>query len=136
MNKKKVQVIIFAKKETEIVLLLLQTRPDRNEHWQNITGGVDEGETFERAAQRELQEETGIVSELRELDLEFNFHDRWGKDVLEKVYFQLLDQVPQNITLCEKEHQAYKWLPISDVTKNHFGYPSNFEAFSKAKELI
>jgi len=38
-----------------------------SEAWQMPQGGIDEGETPETAAQRELEEETGVTSDLAEI---------------------------------------------------------------------
>ena len=133
---KKVQVVTLAKDSNEIFVLLLQTKEDRNFSWQNVTGSVDPGEDFLAGAKRELIEETGLSTELLELPLSFEFHDRWGKDVQEKVYLATLSHIETKITLDPQEHGDFKWINIKEVNESNFGYPSNFEAFQKALETV
>lgn len=129
-KKQKIQIVIVAENH----LLLLQFAKIHNEGFQNITGSVEDSETFLEAAQRELQEETGTSSPIIDLHHEFHFHDRWGADVQEKVFLCHFDKIPA-ITL-SKEHQNFKWVPLESVDPLQFVFPSNFEAFRKARELI
>ena len=62
MKKRKVQVAIFHLDEQQQKhFLLLKTNKKRGEFWQNVTGSVEEGESFEQGAIREVIEETGLV---------------------------------------------------------------------------
>ncbi len=133
---KKVQVVTLAQENKEYFLLLLQMNEDRGFLWQNVTGSVDPGEEFFTAGKRELLEETGIKSNLTELPLSYEFHDRWGKDVIEKVYLATLPKKNDSITLDANEHINYRWINIKEVNAEHYAYPSNFESFKKALEYI
>lgn len=134
---KKVQVVVIDKARAPKQLLLLQTKKERGSFWQNITGSLEEGETFYKGALRELKEETGIeASSLIDLDLGFKFKDRWEKDVLEQVYLCPLEETPKEIKISELEHQDYKWISIDKVKNEHFKYPSNYEAFCVAINKI
>ena len=128
--KQKIQIVTIAENQ----LLLLQFAKFYNEGFQNITGSVEDDETFKEAAHRELVEEIGIVSPLIDLHQEFHFHDKWGADVEEKVFLCSPSKLPA-IRL-SAEHQRFKWIPVSEVTKENFVFPSNFEAFEKALEFI
>ena len=129
MPKEKIQIVTIAENQ----LLLLQFAKFHNNGFQNITGSVEKGETFREAANRELFEETGLSGHLIETPLQFEFLDRWGFKVLEKVFFCKFDKIP-SITLSD-EHLNYKWIPINKVTLNDFVFPTNFEAFKKSLEL-
>jgi 8-oxo-dGTP pyrophosphatase MutT (NUDIX family) len=128
--KQKIQIVTIAQNQ----LLLLQFAKIHNEGFQNITGSVEYDETFVEAARRELLEEISVASPVIDIHHEFYFHDRWGNNVEEKVFLCLLDKIP-NITLSE-EHQSFKWIPLENVTSEHFVFPTNFEAFQKALEFI
>lgn len=131
---RKVQIVIIGGQEFN-KLLLLQTKEDRDEHWQNVTGSVDEGETFYSAALREVKEETNLDVELIELSLQFEFTDRWKKNVCEKVFLgKVLEEV--EVKISEQEHQDYKWLYFNDVTKESFGYESNWQSFNCARDWL
>ena len=135
----KVQVVlIYLPEEVSISnaqVLLLQMNDERGAHWQSVTGSVDPGENFEQAAKRELIEETGVNADIIELDLNFEFHDRWGKDVFEKVYLAKVKSIPK-VVISSDEHQNYKWVNLDDISQKSFGYPSNYQAYLKALEVL
>ena len=127
--KQKVQIVIFAHDQ----LLLLQFASGRDNGFQNVTGSVEDDENFVEAARRELLEETGIVSSVIDIHHTFHFHDRWGREVEEKVFLCVLLTTPE-IKISE-EHQSFKWSPISSVIVSDFAYPTNYEAFKKSLEF-
>lgn len=136
--KKKVQVIVFRKAFSGIELLLLQTNERRGYFWQNITGSVDQGETYEKAALREFAEETGVESrpeKLIKLDLVFNFKDRWGKQAVEKCFVFILNG-RFDIIIDPDEHSDFRWIPLDQVQSEDYQYPSNYEAFQLAKNKV
>ena len=137
MMHKKVQVVIIDCSRKGPKALLLQTNSKRGEFWQNVTGSVEGDETFFSGAQRELVEETGIQTEdIFDLDLKFNFTDQYGKEVVEKAYVALLKSTPTEITLDPHEHIDYKWKNLDAITTQDFKFPTNFEAFQKAKARV
>ena len=69
------------------------------------------------------------------MDLNFEFTDRWNKNVLEKVYVALVTK-SENIVLCQKEHQSFKWIKISEINIDNFGYESNWLSFLTTREWI
>jgi 8-oxo-dGTP pyrophosphatase MutT (NUDIX family) len=131
---KKVQIIVIEKENLQR-LLLLQTKEDRNFHWQNITGSVDGDESFEEAARRELLEESGLKGEIHILDTEFTFKDRWNKNVIEKVFLALVS-FTEKVSISSQEHQDFKWKSISEINREDFGYESNWLSFLSARKFI
>jgi len=130
--KQKVQIVTIA----EGKLLLLQFAKERGmgEAFQNITGSIEYDESYLEGAQRELLEEIGIVASLVDLNHAFYFQDRYGFKVEEKVFLFNPDKIP-SIRL-SAEHQSYKWVALDEVKISDFLFPSNFEAFLKALEII
>ncbi|WP_372656257.1 NUDIX domain-containing protein [Halobacteriovorax sp.] len=131
---KKVQVVIIGGENLN-KLLLLQMKKDRGELWQNVTGSVDEGENFLEAASRELLEETGLSGQLTELEIQFEFNDRWNRNVLEKVFLAKVSGEPE-VMISEEEHQDYKWLPLTQVTDKSFGHKSNYISFLESLKNV
>jgi 8-oxo-dGTP pyrophosphatase MutT (NUDIX family) len=131
----KIQVIVFNKKEDEILFLILKTIPKKDSFWQPITGGVEEGETFEEAAIREIGEEIGIKNNVKLIDIDYSFdfiHE--DKEKHEKVFGV---EVPSesNIIISE-EHVEYKWVRGEDAINNYLKWDSNKLGFKKLIELL
>ena len=136
MEKRKVQVVIFHyAKDNKKHFLLLKMNESRGFFWQNVTGGVEKDEDFEDAAIREVIEETAITDEqilrLCSSTMEFSFHDQWGNDVIEKVFF-LQTKDKWNVKIDPNEHCEFKWLSEDEIGPTSVHYSSNYEALNKA----
>jgi dATP pyrophosphohydrolase len=55
------EVFVFVRRGD--AYLVVHRSPGGGAYWHSIAGGVEEGETYERAAERELLEETGLSAE-------------------------------------------------------------------------
>lgn len=131
--KKKVQVIVVA--ETEVLLFEFNDKiPGNYKGFQNITGGVEGSESFYEAAKRELMEEAGIISEIVELELKFEFFDRWKKNCLEKVFLCHLDKKPEIVL--NEEHEFCKWISTSNIKESDYTFPTNYQAFLSAMNYL
>lgn len=128
--KQKIQVVTIAENQ----LLLLQFAKDHNQGFQNITGSVEYDESFLEAARRELVEEIGVAENVIDIHHSFFFQSRWGDDVEEKVFLFHPSKIP-HIQL-SSEHQSFKWIPLNEVTAEHFSFVTNYEAFLKAWEFV
>lgn len=99
--------------------------------WDIFKGGVDEGETFEQAARRELQEEAGIVLAT---SLTFLGEFAYTKEKRLALFHAFVDQ--SDIEMCDlvctsymskmyggiPEMDAYKWIDkTKESFKAHFG---------------
>lgn len=56
--------VLLSGPDGRLLLLLAQDLPGGHQWWVTPGGGLDEGESFEQAARRELFEETGIRAEI------------------------------------------------------------------------
>lgn len=103
----------------------------RNGFWQNVTGSVDESESFENAAVREAIEETGLRREdilsVGMLNQQFEFHDQWNCDVIEKV-FKIKVSKKWPVKIDPQEHQEYKWVNEDDIKRESVHFESNYKA--------
>ncbi|HEV2718627.1 MAG TPA: NUDIX domain-containing protein, partial [Thermoanaerobaculia bacterium] len=54
-------------------VLLLHRKPERGNVWQPVTGSIENGESAEACARRELFEETGQRAEIEPIDLQQSF---------------------------------------------------------------
>jgi dATP pyrophosphohydrolase len=122
--KKKVQVWLYGQDSEGLQILLLKTRPGRGEFWQPVTGGVEEGESFEDAALREVEEETGLAlspDKLIKLS-SFEFEGQWGKALEQGFAIEVPARLIGKMVLLDpKEHTEFQWLPASEaLVKTHF----------------
>ncbi|MGO1298021.1 MAG: NUDIX hydrolase [Vibrio sp.] len=89
--------------------------------WQGVTGGMEEDETFEETAAREIFEETGCKpNSIEAVGYEYSFpiKDEWRvsygtepTEILEKVYCAEVDGEP----VLSAEHSEYKWVSKSEA---------------------
>ena len=133
---RKAQVVTLLKENEELYVLLMLTQPARGEHWQNVTGSVEDDEDFAEGARRELFEETGLDLPVIPLTLVQTFYDRFERHVREEVFMAILHHRPERIQLCAKEHQAYQWVKFEDLRESHYGFAFHYRATVLAKEQI
>ena len=122
--------------EREVLLLERALRPG---YWQSVTGSVDdEREPLERAAARELQEETGIdavAGRLARWNVVYTFEiyqqwrSRFAPGVSHNVEHVFALALPARVPvrLAPREHLAFDWLPWRDAAAKCFSW-SNRDA--------
>jgi dATP pyrophosphohydrolase len=140
-----VQVVIFAETADGVEYLLLHRVASHGGFWQSVTGSLEEGETHNEAAAREVLEETGIHAgqgELVELGVVnvFEIAPQWrakyapGVTSNEEVCFRL------RVNKCEvridpTEHDAYRWVDYAAAAEMLY-WESNRRAFAAVAELL
>lgn len=101
--------VLFMTQQTEPRVLLLQRSDDST--WAFPGGGIEEGETVEEAARREVKEETGLAydGELQE----------WVRTVQGGVDFTtFLARVESEFTpKLNEEHLSWAWVDMNEVTQ-------------------
>jgi 8-oxo-dGTP pyrophosphatase MutT (NUDIX family) len=134
---KKVQAVIYRKKDSKYEFLILKYCKAKGGFYQNMTGGIETTDTSTfNALIRELGEELcldkkDIITLLPEI-YEFDF----GKDSkkLHETVFGV--EVQTNFQpKISAEHELFKWMNLTDALKN-LKFDSNKEALKKLTELI
>lgn len=119
--------------------LLLQTNEKRGSFWQNVTGKIEDGETFEEGGLREAIEETALsiesIIEITGLGLKFDFIDLRGRDVHEECFLIILDS-KWKVKIDPHEHQDHKWVPLKDIARESVKFESNYEALKKSISIL
>lgn len=102
---------VIIKKDNRI--LLSKRSPNLSEEpnkWENVGGSVDEGETFEVAARREINEELGV--EIRQLETALEYKNDKG-EIYCTVFFAQIDSTPK---IMEPEAcSELKWFEIENL---------------------
>ena len=138
---KKAQVIIAAidKDSHCFKFLLLQTNEKRGKFWQNVTGKIENEETFEEGGLREAIEETQLniesIVDIVDLGLSYEFNDQHGRRVNEKSFLIICD-AKWDIKIDPKEHQSFKWIGLDEVEEGIVKFRSNLETLEKAKLIL
>jgi 8-oxo-dGTP pyrophosphatase MutT (NUDIX family) len=109
-------------REREGVYEVAVIRPRGRQAWALPKGHVDPGETPERTAQREVEEETGLQASLdRPLGEVRYFYQRDGKKIFKRVHFFLLRYVSGAINALDPkmriEVDEARWIPLADAPK-------------------
>ena len=141
-NKTKKAQVVLAVVDTErhsFDFLLLQTNEKRGSFWQNVTGKIDEGETFEEGGLREAIEETQLnvesIVDIIDLGIAHNFIDEKKRNCHEKCFLIVLDK-KWDIKIDPKEHQNFKWVQMEKVQPDLVKHQGNFEALEKSVHLV
>jgi len=120
----------------EVLLLERALRPG---YWQSVTGSVDyDDEPLERAARRELQEETGIdagAGRLTRWNVVYRFEiypqwrSRFAPGVVHNVEHVFALELPMRVPVrvASDEHLAFAWLPWREAAAECFSW-SNRDA--------
>ncbi len=58
------EVAVFVTRKRDVEVLILHRSPGHGGYWHVVAGGVELGETATEAAERELQEETGLTAQV------------------------------------------------------------------------
>ena len=119
------KVIIFRPDGKFLTLHRTETAPHHPLSWDFPGGIIDEGESIEEGASREIKEETGL--EIKTLEL-LNLHSRIIEN--KKLYIPLIytTQTESEKIVISWEHDKFQW-----VTKDEF---LNLEAAETLKNAV
>lgn len=141
-KEKSAGAIIYRKEDSRIYYLLLhyKTESRRGGHWGFAKGHIEEGESEEETAKREVTEETGIedikiISGFKEFEKYF-FRKNYGLKgkarkkapwIFKLVVFYLVKTDAKEVKISD-EHSDFIWLPYEEALKK--------TTFKNAKKLL
>ena len=104
--------------------------------WSLPKGHIEEGETPEQAAIREVAEETGITSSITK---SLGVIDFWfmagGKRIHKTVHHFLFTEVSGKLTPQVTEVDEVSWFPLAEIV-DRLAYPDEKKLISRSAELI
>lgn len=103
--------------------------------WCLPKGLIEKGETAEKAALREVKEETGLEGEIVEKIGETNYNFFRGKRYFKTVHFFLLKYVRGSLSNHDFEADRVKWFPISEALQI-LTYVNERRILKEAEEIL
>src|SRR6266545_4659559 len=108
--------VVFKKEQNQTLVLVAQHSGHHG--WVFPKGHIDKGETKEKAAVREVQEETGVTAEIVQPFTPTTYWYVREKEKIKKtVYYFLMHFILGDITKHDYEIEKVEWLPIDEVAK-------------------
>jgi 8-oxo-dGTP pyrophosphatase MutT (NUDIX family) len=107
-------VVIYKKSGNDLLYLALKPTPgpDYQYEYYVVTGYVEDGESIEDGAIREVKEEVNLdIVKLTNLNYQFEYDDRWGGHCLEHCFGGLINK---GKIILNEEHVDYKWMPKAE----------------------
>jgi len=135
-----VEGIVFRKAGRQMEYLMLKTIPERGDHWQPVTGGVEEGETNVEALRREVWEETGVKNVVRIIEnvgyFEYSdVHFVKGFDFIKEHVFGVEVGSKERIVIDGKEHSHFRWCSFQEALKL-LKWNENKKALLKLNDIL
>ncbi|WP_270211267.1 NUDIX hydrolase [Streptococcus anginosus] len=115
-------------------ILLLKVKTEQLSFWQPITGGIENGESYEIACIREIFEETGLEIELTKL-LKIGHHTVVVDEDLTILKTLFLVKTKQKDIHISDEHIDFMWTEVKNVPDILY-WQSNQETFQKVLEKL
>ena len=131
-TQKSAGAVVFRKDNEKIYYLLL----DYGKHWEFSKGMVEQGETEEQTAIREIREETGLDVELVEgFRNSINYFYFWeGKKISKTVVFFLAEAKSKDVVISH-EHKGFQWFEYKEAMEK-ITFKNSKDILEKAKKFL
>ncbi|HEY6281808.1 MAG TPA: dihydroneopterin triphosphate diphosphatase [Burkholderiales bacterium] len=146
MKTYKIPVSVLVIVHTPDLQVLLLERADHPDYWQSVTGSLNEGETLEQTAIREVLEETRLDARKYALtdwnvENQYKIFPEWRHRYPPRVtkntehVFGLLVPKPLPVAVAPREHLGFAWLPYQEAAQKCFSW-SNRDAILALPRFI
>jgi 8-oxo-dGTP pyrophosphatase MutT (NUDIX family) len=129
--------VVYRRVDDQIEIVLASRRTRRGElAWGLAKGGIEEDESMEAAAVREVREETGLVAEIEASLGETRYFYVWEDVRIRKtVHFFLMRHVGGDIGDRDDEMEEIRWFPLERALKRA-AYRGERDVLGRAAELL
>lgn len=142
----KIPVSVLVVIHTPDLQVLLLERADHPGYWQSVTGSLNEDETLEQTAIREVLEETRLDARKYALtdwnvENQYKIFPEWRHRYPPRVtkntehVFGLLVPKPLPVAVAPREHLGFAWLPYQEAAQKCFSW-SNRDAILALPRFI
>lgn len=129
--------VVYQWKGDEIEVVLASRRTRRGQlAWGLAKGGIEDDETMEEAAIREVREETGLLAEIEESLGETRYFYVWEDVRIRKtVHFFLMRHTGGDVDDRDDEMEEIRWFPLERALKRA-AYRGERDVLERAAELL
>jgi 8-oxo-dGTP pyrophosphatase MutT (NUDIX family) len=129
--------VVYQRNGDEIEVVLASRRTRRGQlAWGLAKGGIEEEETMEDAAVREVREETGLLAEIEASLGETRYFYVWENVRIRKtVHFFLMRHAGGDIDDRDDEMEEVRWFPLERALKRA-AYRGERDVLERAAELL
>jgi 8-oxo-dGTP pyrophosphatase MutT (NUDIX family) len=129
--------VVYRRNDDEIEIVLASRRTRRGElAWGLAKGGIEDDESMEDAAIREVREETGLMAEIESSLGETRYFYVWENVRIRKtVHFFLMRHTGGDIDDRDDEMEEIRWFPLERALKRA-AYHGERDVLVRAAELL
>ena len=129
--------VVYRRSDDEIEIVLASRRTRRGElAWGLAKGGIEDDESMEAAAIREVREETGLIAEIESSLGETRYFYVWENVRIRKtVHFFLMRHTGGDIDDRDDEMEEIRWFPLERALKRA-AYRGERDVLVRAAELL